>query len=103
MRHSCGATSTSRPDARSAATDALRPTVALVLGGVGLRGFAHMGGNGSRALDLGKQARRQVQRLSRTGVGARRWPAHSIVKAHLASVLRTMALDGRGMRGCRTP
>ena len=26
-----------------------------------------------------------------------RWPAQSVVKAHLASVLRTMALDGRGM------
>lgn len=26
-----------------------------------------------------------------------RWPAHGIVQAHLASVLRTMALDGRGM------
>jgi DNA-binding transcriptional LysR family regulator len=26
-----------------------------------------------------------------------RWPEKSIFKAHLASVLRTMALDGRGM------
>ena len=31
------------------------------------------------------------------GVALDRWPAHSVVQAHLASVLRTMALDGRGM------
>ena len=31
------------------------------------------------------------------GAELERWPAQSIVKAHLASVLRTMALDGRGM------
>ena len=31
------------------------------------------------------------------GTALDRWPAQSVVKAHLASVLRTMALDGRGM------
>jgi DNA-binding transcriptional LysR family regulator len=31
------------------------------------------------------------------GAELERWPAQSVVKAHLASVLRTMALDGRGM------
>jgi LysR family transcriptional regulator, hypochlorite-specific transcription factor HypT len=31
------------------------------------------------------------------GAALERWPAQSVVKAHLASVLRTMALDGRGM------
>ena len=31
------------------------------------------------------------------GVALDRWPAHSVVQAHLASVLRTMALNGRGM------
>ncbi|HEY6134823.1 MAG TPA: LysR family transcriptional regulator [Rubrivivax sp.] len=31
------------------------------------------------------------------GAVLERWPAQSVVKAHLASVLRTMALDGRGM------
>ena len=31
------------------------------------------------------------------GAALDRWPAHSVFKAHLASVLRTMALDGRGM------
>jgi DNA-binding transcriptional LysR family regulator len=31
------------------------------------------------------------------GPALARWPAKSVVTAHLASVLRTMALDGRGM------
>ena len=31
------------------------------------------------------------------GAALDRWPAQSVFKAHLASVLRTMALDGRGM------
>ena len=31
------------------------------------------------------------------GPALERWPTQSVVKAHLASVLRTMALDGRGM------
>ena len=31
------------------------------------------------------------------GAALERWPAQSVVKAHLASVLRTMALDGRRM------
>ena len=31
------------------------------------------------------------------GAALDRWPTHSVVHAHLASVLRTMALDGRGM------
>jgi LysR family transcriptional regulator, hypochlorite-specific transcription factor HypT len=31
------------------------------------------------------------------GAALERWPAQSVVKAHLASVLRTMALDGRGL------
>ena len=31
------------------------------------------------------------------GAALDRWPAHSVVQAHLASVLRTMALNGRGM------
>ncbi|MET0660303.1 MAG: LysR substrate-binding domain-containing protein, partial [Steroidobacteraceae bacterium] len=31
------------------------------------------------------------------GAALERWPAQSVVKAHLASVLRTMALNGRGM------
>ena len=31
------------------------------------------------------------------GAALERWPAQSVFKAHLASVLRTMALDGRGM------
>jgi len=31
------------------------------------------------------------------GLALDRWPAQSVVKAHLASVLRTMALDARGM------
>ncbi len=31
------------------------------------------------------------------GAALERWPAHSVFTAHLASVLRTMALDGRGM------
>ena len=31
------------------------------------------------------------------GLALNRWPTQSVVQAHLASVLRTMALDGRGM------
>ena len=31
------------------------------------------------------------------GAALERWPAQSVVKSHLASVLRTMALDGLGM------
>jgi DNA-binding transcriptional LysR family regulator len=48
---------------------------------------------------LSYSAESGIGRILRDVHGQRldRWPAQSVVKAHLASVLRTMALDGRGM------
>jgi DNA-binding transcriptional LysR family regulator len=53
----------------------------------------------SPAQMLSYSAESGIGRILRDVHGQRldRWPAQSVVKAHLASVLRTMALDGRGM------